>query len=520
MVNTELAEPLQDAEDVGRVTGGETRAFERLVHRYHGTVYSIALSYLRRREAAEELTQEVFLRAWLHLGSLKSAQMFLPWVLRMTRNLAVDWLRHERRSSTLVQLVPLEDDALEVADPHRTNACEMLATTEEHMALQQAVFELPADQRELVLLHYAEDMSRSDIARRLQVHPSSVGRKLGTALFALRVQLDSQVRIRLQPLRSRRQNATRAAAIVLAASVLPNAAKAAVVVAVPQCTVAGSTLSLLPHCYFSAAVRVRTLMAGARHMITPFRIAALASASALLATAFYMKPEMARAQAPTNQQDIGTMVQNAVQTSIQNSTIDGESVATPKLSGKITTESRKVENFKGVNTAGPIDAKIQVGAPTASVQITADDQLQKYIDGVVEDSILKIRPRCNLQGSKINVTVDVPELERVALAGSGDIDIKDLTGANFEARLSGSGNVKARGSVDQLSVHLAGSGEVEMEQVVAKDVAAKIAGSGRVEVNASHSLDANVTGSGSVKYSGSVTDVKKKVTGSGRVEKK
>jgi hypothetical protein len=330
------------------------------------------------------------------------------------------------------------------------------------------------------------------------------------------VQLDSQLRVRLQPLRSRRQSAARAAMLVAAASVLPNAAKAAVVAAAPQF----ATMSLLPCCHFSAAVRVRTIMAGATKIMTPFRIAALASASALLATGFYLKPELAQAQAPTNQWDIETQVKNAVKESLSNSTVAGDSLPTPKLSGTTKTDTRKVENFKAVNTAGPIHAKIQVGAPAPSVQVTTDDALQQYIDTVVEDSILKIRPRCNFQDAKIDVSIDVPELESVAIAGSGDTDIKDLTGKNFEARVSGSGKVTARGSVEQVSVHLAGSGKVDLGEVTAKDAAAKVAGSGRVNVNASNSVDAHVAGSGTVEYSGSATDVKQKVAGSGRVAKK
>src|SRR5687768_3596643 len=70
---------------------GDAEAFAGLVRRYFGSVYAVAYGILANREAAEDLAQEVFLRVFLNLKSLRDARTFGPWVLRAARNLAFDW---------------------------------------------------------------------------------------------------------------------------------------------------------------------------------------------------------------------------------------------------------------------------------------------------------------------------------------------------------------------------------------------------------------------------------------------
>jgi RNA polymerase sigma-70 factor (ECF subfamily) len=89
----EMKPEIRDAERVAAVLAGNAEAFNALVERYFGTIYAIAYAHLGNREAAEDLTQEVFLRAYLHLASLDCASRFSAWLCRIARNLAADWLR-------------------------------------------------------------------------------------------------------------------------------------------------------------------------------------------------------------------------------------------------------------------------------------------------------------------------------------------------------------------------------------------------------------------------------------------
>jgi hypothetical protein len=112
--------------------------------------------------------------------------------------------------------------------------------------------------------------------------------------------------------------------------------------------------------------------------------------------------------------------------------------------------------------------------------------------------------------------VEVKELRGLKLNGSGNAAVKDLKGKNLEVAATGSGNVTATGTVDELDVQVSGSGNLEGVALKAKRAVVKASGSGTAVVNASEKVAAEVSGSGSVEYIGSPM-VEQSVTGSGEV---
>ena len=109
---------------------GDTTALERLVERHLGVVHLIALSRLRDREAAEDLAQEVFLRALLGLDRLTNPERFGPWLARIARNLATDWHRRRQTRSRLVQMVPLDQVAHAIPDRGAREASQAMQSDE------------------------------------------------------------------------------------------------------------------------------------------------------------------------------------------------------------------------------------------------------------------------------------------------------------------------------------------------------------------------------------------------------
>jgi len=501
-----IDEPEHEAEVVWQAMNGDIPAFERLVQHFYGTVFAIALGQVRNREVAEELAQETFLRAYLHLPTLRDPYTFAGWLLRIARNLAADWQRTQRRKSALVQMLPLDDEALEQPDTRTPDARDRLAAGDDEQAIRDALFALPCDQREIVLLHYAEERSKSDIARLLNVHPSSVGRRIGAALYALRVQLDSSVRGAVQPLRSHKVAARRAAAIVVLAAALPQAASAALLSqAIATQPGALGLLHALFRWFLSMADHVRTIIHGAGKMITPARIATLSLAGACIAGLLYIKPSLAVAQ-------------TSIAASVQQ--VFDDLPEAPKLSGNVKSEARSGAGFTGIRVVGPIHVKVQSGAPSHTINVSADDQLLPFVQTKVEGDELEVRLRCsNPQAANIQVSVDVPELTSAAVTGSGGAQVAGVLGAKFDAQVTGSGKLSVQGAAHEVSAKVTGSGKLDLAELVAKSVAAKVTGSGKLEANATDSLDAKVTGSGQVEYTGTAK-VTEKVTGNGRVVKK
>jgi RNA polymerase sigma factor (sigma-70 family) len=222
-----------DEQRVQAALTGDRQAFEALVKRHFGTVYAIALARLRDPEMAEDLAQDVFLRVFLHIGQFDPRHHFGAWVGRIARNLAIDWLRRGQRASRLLPRVPLDERAHAVPDTADKGARETMAANEESIALRRAILDLPAEQREVVLLHFSEEMTQSEIAERLGVHQATVSRHLKRALAALRGALEPALRREAAGLRPPARALARSLAFIAAASALSATAQASLAAGAP-----------------------------------------------------------------------------------------------------------------------------------------------------------------------------------------------------------------------------------------------------------------------------------------------
>jgi len=175
-----------DEQLVLRARKGDVLAFEQLVRRYFDMVHSVAYVRLQRRDAAEDLAQEVFLRAFLHLDTVRKPSRFAAWLGQVTRNLAYRWQRDRRRHSSLIAIVPLESLAAGVADTRVEKASENMENRETVRAVRDAIFQLPAEQAEILLLRFGEGVKPPEIARRLGLHATTVRRRIDKALASMK----------------------------------------------------------------------------------------------------------------------------------------------------------------------------------------------------------------------------------------------------------------------------------------------------------------------------------------------
>jgi RNA polymerase sigma-70 factor, ECF subfamily len=167
---------------------GDSPAFAQLVNRHFGTVWAIVHSRVTQRESAEDIGQEVFILALLHLQSLSDPRRFGAWISRIARHRALDAIRQGARSR-IVSMVPL-DRMLEVqANTESHDVERAMEKGEAAAAVRNAIQALPEAQREIVLLHFSEGLTKKEIADRLDVHPATVGRQLTQALDSMRTPL-------------------------------------------------------------------------------------------------------------------------------------------------------------------------------------------------------------------------------------------------------------------------------------------------------------------------------------------
>ena len=108
----------ETAELVDRCRQGDDLAWERLVRTFQGRVYALAYHYVRDADAARDLAQEIFVRVYQKIDTF-SGQAFLPWLLRLARNLCIDRLRRIKARPPAHD-VPVEDDGHTLAGARST----------------------------------------------------------------------------------------------------------------------------------------------------------------------------------------------------------------------------------------------------------------------------------------------------------------------------------------------------------------------------------------------------------------
>jgi len=205
-------------------------------------------------------------------------------------------------------------------------------------------------------------------------------------------------------------------------------------------------------------------------------------------------------------------------------------------------ETRDVNDFDEVIMRISGNVYIKQGNKN-EVIVEADDRVLERIETEVRGGRLSISMRNNSgwrtsSSGRVNVYISIKELNGVSISGSGDIigqstfksdnfnasisgsgDMElELDAKNISARISGSGNMELSGSAEYAKLGMSGSGKYLAEELKVDDYEISISGSGRSSVNAQENLDVRISGSGSVYYKGRPA-VNSSVAGSGKVRK-
>ena len=175
---------------VARAQAGDRTAFEQLVRLYADRVYAVARRLGLPSDAAEEVTQDAFLRAWRGIGSFRGDARFFTWLYRIAVNEAKRRLERERTHSLVRSLD--DDGAVEPPDV-REEPYTRVAHAELRRALAAAVLALPLKYRAPLILRDIEGLSTVDAAAVLGLGEAALKSRLHRARAAVR----SAVRARL-----------------------------------------------------------------------------------------------------------------------------------------------------------------------------------------------------------------------------------------------------------------------------------------------------------------------------------
>jgi RNA polymerase sigma-70 factor (ECF subfamily) len=134
-------------------------------------VFNIAYQFTGRRDEAEEISQEIFLRVFRSLHQFDLSTHFVPWLVRVSRNLCID--EHRSRAREKAALVGDEPDPERTADSG-ISPLGSLETQDLERRVRQALDRLPEELRTSVMLRDLQGLSYSEIAQSLQVAVGTV----------------------------------------------------------------------------------------------------------------------------------------------------------------------------------------------------------------------------------------------------------------------------------------------------------------------------------------------------------
>ncbi|MCX2741106.1 head GIN domain-containing protein [Pontibacter anaerobius] len=211
------------------------------------------------------------------------------------------------------------------------------------------------------------------------------------------------------------------------------------------------------------------------------------------------------------------------------------------LEGEGEVESRTLElsKLRGVDVSGDTKVYIKRG-DEQHVEVRGQANILDELETEMENGVWSVGfDRCLRNHEPVEVYITVPQLEQASVGGSGLIELEDVfKGRSFEtsvsgsgdvllrlatrelnARISGSGTIRAAGVADVQDVSISGSGKYLGYDLNSREAEISISGSGKSEVEVSDRLDVEISGSGRVHYSGDPS-VNSNVSGSGKVVKK
>ena len=174
-----LRRPAADADIVAAVLRGETERFSELVGRYQNLIFGSIVARVGRQDA-EDLTQETFLKGFSRLPQLEDPHRFGLWLRRIALNAAKSYLRSQEVRGR--GDVPPDAANGQAAPPPDT----IIETQEERNRVWAALSELPAPEREAVVLYYLEAQSQAVIAGYLGISVGAVKGRLTRARQRLR----------------------------------------------------------------------------------------------------------------------------------------------------------------------------------------------------------------------------------------------------------------------------------------------------------------------------------------------
>jgi RNA polymerase sigma-70 factor (ECF subfamily) len=178
---------LGDNEIISRVLRGEQNAYAELVNRYQAYVFTLVLRMIKSREDAEEVAQDVFIKAYRSLADFRGESKFSTWLYTIANTTSITFLRKKK-----LEVHSLDNEKVfEVADSRdsglRANMVEQKSRVN---MVNEAIAMLSPDDAEIITLFYKAEQNLEEISRILRLETNTVKVRLHRARTRLKEKME------------------------------------------------------------------------------------------------------------------------------------------------------------------------------------------------------------------------------------------------------------------------------------------------------------------------------------------
>src|SRR5688572_4587790 len=177
-----------DNELISRVLRGDQQAFAGLVSRYQNYVFTLALRFTRNREDAEEVSQDIFIKAYKALADFRGASKFSTWLYTIVNTTCISFLRKKR-----MEIHSLDSEKVfEVADSQDSGMRANLVEQKSRVAMiNSAIRMLNGDDAEIITLFYKGEQTLEEIAQILCIETNTAKVRLHRARARLKEKMET-----------------------------------------------------------------------------------------------------------------------------------------------------------------------------------------------------------------------------------------------------------------------------------------------------------------------------------------
>lgn len=188
---------MNDSEVISSVLNGHKDDFRKLIEKYQQRVFRLAIGFVHDREEAEDLTQEIFIKAWQSLDSFRGESSFSTWLHRIGVNICLNHTRKKNRNPLIARISTMlgsqHDNELQIA-VYEENAEEIIIKEEHSTWLKKALDSLPGNQRTAIILSKYDDLPQKEIAAVMNLTEGAVEALIQRAKKNLRQKLSASIK--------------------------------------------------------------------------------------------------------------------------------------------------------------------------------------------------------------------------------------------------------------------------------------------------------------------------------------